>query len=176
MLINVIATASQSGVASTVANSWSHTDWISLVAAVGTILSAIVALWLGVHSVRRERTERRELTKLRRREQASSVVLWVESARRDNGKDMILYNGSSLPIYDIHMIYTTIGSHEEDAGEVVETASLKSVIEAADRTVESLAYEEWDMSAKPMRAEFTDAAGNRWTRFENGDLIEQEPN
>jgi len=172
MLYMAALAASQSGAA---ADPWVHSDWINLAGVVATAFSAVIALVLGVYGVRRDRAERQDLRSRQRREQASLVVLWISDAYDGMGsKKMVVRNDSPLPIRNVRLMYSTISSREEDAGEEIETEAWTAAVAGGREATTTINYAEWDMSKKPMRVEFTDAAGVDWARYEDAQLIELE--
>lgn len=162
----------------------SITDWITAAATVGALLAAsaaaIIAWRVHVHN----QSERRA-------EQASRIGAWVEwredlprpvqlqrFATNAPGYGCTLLNASTLPVYDLVIVYRLVnGSQKIEAGSA--PVKLLAPGEKVLSTPKHVRDEVKRLAGNrlTLRAEirFTDSAGRRWWRAHNGVLIDKGP-
>lgn len=128
------------------------TDWISASADVAAAIGTVGALWVGAVTLRRQVNDQH-------RAQASAVTVGLRPARnRGASYECFLTNGSSLPIYHVRL------SAKFDKAATSEKAD---VIEAGGRL--SIFLNEADN--RHVYADFTDSAGQDWSRSDDGTLV-----
>ncbi|MGH3944498.1 MAG: hypothetical protein ACRDSI_05565 [Pseudonocardiaceae bacterium] len=165
----------------------STTDWITAVGTAGAFVAAVAAAAIAAVVVRHDRAARRA-------EQASRVAAWVEwregvgKMPRDwlGGYGCVVLNTSPLPVYDV-----VVGYRHYDAagrpwdlgtarlglippGERVEPLPAADLIRGdAETGVPGFTWAE--LKTIRVLISFTDAAGRKWQRDQDGRLTERRP-
>jgi len=148
-------------------------DWL---AAVGTLLAFVVALRL----LFKELAAHREQEEDRRRNQASLVTAWMMSkplSRTEERSAIMIRNGSDEPVFDGWCVLVASTSRFASEREPVFDWEFRWRVLPPHETLEDeldlpqLLTPPWDAR---IRLSFTDAAGRRWTRYPDGQLVQRD--
>ncbi len=131
------------------------TDWINAIAQCVAAIGTVGALFVGSFTLWRQ-------VKDKHREQASGVTV---GARHDNYRKptkwiVFVLNSSKQPLYDVHL-HADEGTDPVGQGVLAPAKSLSCILPLE--------------SSPDVKAEFKDAAGNRWRRMGDGALDEIKP-
>lgn len=139
-------------------------EWASAIASTAAVA---VALGLAGASTRRERAASR-------RRQAEQVGVWYEESWEprkyaDKGATaVIVHNGSTLPITNVRFPRYSF----DDEGEEYLSATLHGSIEPGKTVpIEDDMYAR-QLGPHPYSVEFVDAAGQKWRKFIDGQLVD----
>ena len=163
----------------------STTDWITAVGTAGAFVAAVAAAAIAAVVVRHDRAARRA-------EQASRVAAWVEW-REGTGKSLrdsmggyacVALNTSPLPVYDVVVGYR----HYDAAGRPWDLGTARLGLVPPGERVEPLpadlirgaytgvpGFTTAELKTIRVLISFTDAAGRKWQRDQDGRLRERRP-
>lgn len=128
------------------------TDWISAGANVAAAVGTVGALWVGAVTLRRQVNDQH-------RRQASAVTVGSRRIQvRGATFECFISNGSQLPIYRVRL------SAKFDK---IATSERVDVIEPGDR----FTITRRDAESRHVYADFTDSAGQDWSRNDDGLLV-----
>jgi hypothetical protein len=147
----------------------------------GALLVALFVLCMDVRARRHETSRQRMQDEDRRREQASNVSGLIVEGLKDQPQDpgpvanlfAVFHNGSAKPIYrPVGLVKDVL------TGESVRTIGFPDVLPGGHRTqqdiIDLLVLHPPATNHFPLEVGFTDAAGFRWHRGEDGSLQQND--
>lgn len=145
---------------------------IAILGLVVSVTTAVVGYRHGRHAERAQqmRDEREEQARRRREEQAERTeriqqASWISSYVEADGSRVTVYNGSSQPVSDVHVL---VGDdvHRPDGTGLLMPGGYSTFVLFSEGTGHEL-----DLAG--LAVEFTDVAGRAWRRTAAGKLHEQ---
>jgi hypothetical protein len=145
--------------------------WIGDAADTFSAIGTVGAFLVGFRLLRKEQRREAERSDDERRAQAAKISAWVELHHKADGSRELafhIHNASDMPIYEVELPLPS-----PDGPEVTEFVGLVP----PGQTIRRPAPADWLRSyvdPEPIQIEFQDSAGRRWTRDEQGTLVQAD--
>jgi hypothetical protein len=143
-------------------------DAIGASAEVFSAIGTVGAFVIGFTLLRREHRREADRTEEQSRAQAARISAWVEAHRRIDGTTELafhIHNASDMPIYEVELPLPARSGEDQ-------TTEFVGLVPPG-QTIRRSAPADWLTSyvePEPVQIEFSDSAGHRWIRDEQGTL------